>query len=810
MSRNKNKPNSAPRPIITTPFQSFVAQGKTAFKRGDYKLAILHWEKAWASSGQPADQMALVSAALAEAHFREGQFRLFSAPDEALQHLKDAAELCQADPLYAHHVGLALHRRGDLNGALGWYRKALARDPAFRRTAYEICLIVRQQKNFLKPFERDPAWKVLDAIQQARLQAKPTSDPIDVGLTAYAAGDWDGAQVALEKISATPEQFPARIRGLALAYLGALAQRRGDPAAAITLWTAALDQGAQTATATNNLGLAYVLRAEAALTAGNPDLALREVETGLRILPDHKRLIELQGFLRLKSGYELAEQGKWKAALDIWKPVDALGGANGRYLAANRALAYEKSDLTKDAADAWREFARRRPRKGGSDDSLSEAQVARLWSRVSTLYMKAGLPDDAIDSLQTALKYQPDDLQLGLALTHRLLEAERDEAAAKQMERLYKDHPKDIEVLVLRAEMAEMGIQRRDMWGNRLATGIDQWEDVYATKDETYAPVARERLEALYLNAIDEFEFFGQKAAMQSVYERAFKTLPDYYFIRALYVTDLLQVPKRRKEALEQIALIDLMDDDALRQLIDGWYLAKEPAQAKALLEKGEALKPRQAALYTSLAEDALERGQPDVSKIYEQEALARATDADERLKVRITIAMSRVKEDPAGTIATLKDILKENRTFAPLLLALVVAHMTSGDLPSAKKYLRDAERAARTINDPHMMDTIEHIQQVLDSPFAGFPGMMGGMGGKPGGLPPLPPGIFDAEFDDDDFDDNDFDDMLPPMGIFGNIQDIINNPANNPPVSDRRRRRMEKQDPSASPDKNAKNDQGA
>jgi tetratricopeptide (TPR) repeat protein len=566
--------------------------------------------------------------------------------------------------------------------------------------------------------------------------------------------------------------------------LGALAQRSGKTTVAHGFWSAAFGFGVQTTAVSYNLGLVHVLHAEAALNDGDFVLSLQETEAGLQLLPGHKRLLELQGFLRLRAGYQLAEQGKWKQALEIWKPVDSLMGANGRYLAANRALAYEKMDMYKDAAEAWREFARRRPRKGGSDDALSEAQVARLWSRVSTLYMKAGLVDEAIESLQTALKYQPDDLQLGLALTHRYLEAERDEAAANQMDRLYKLHPKNIEVLVLRAEMAEMGIQGRGFWRiDPFMSGISQWEAVYATNDETYAPVAREQLENLYLEIIGELEYMGRNTQIQAVYNHAFKTLPDYHFLRALYVVDLLKIRKRRKEAIEQIALIDLTNDEALHQLVDGWHIVNEPDQAKALLEKAETLKPHDSDFYLGIANCAMEREQLEIMEMYQQEAFKRAIGVKERQNVQISIAMSFTTRDPNKAIMLLKDVVKADKNCAPALISLVIAYMKMGKLSAAKQSLHDAERAARVSNDPSVTDAVEQVKRILNSPFAGFAGMMG----KPGKLPALPPGMPNDDWEDD---------IDMSEGFFGNIQDNLNNPPNNPPISDRRRRRLEKQNP--------------
>src|ERR671932_41284 len=93
--------------------------GLHAFQSGRFAEAIRLWSPLAAQDEQ-------VRAALAEAHFRSA----LAAHQQAdkLAHLRHALALVPDDLRYQYHLGMALHRGGDLPAATTCYRTVLERD----------------------------------------------------------------------------------------------------------------------------------------------------------------------------------------------------------------------------------------------------------------------------------------------------------------------------------------------------------------------------------------------------------------------------------------------------------------------------------------------------------------------------------------------------------------------------------------------------------------------------------------------------------------------------------------------------------
>ncbi|HWQ13287.1 MAG TPA: tetratricopeptide repeat protein, partial [Roseiflexaceae bacterium] len=86
--------------------------GLRAFQSGRFDEAIRLWSPL-------AERDAEARSALAEAHFR----RALHAPGEAgLADLRQAAALAPAEQRYQYHLGMHLHRAGDLASAIAHYR----------------------------------------------------------------------------------------------------------------------------------------------------------------------------------------------------------------------------------------------------------------------------------------------------------------------------------------------------------------------------------------------------------------------------------------------------------------------------------------------------------------------------------------------------------------------------------------------------------------------------------------------------------------------------------------------------------------
>ena len=302
--------------------------------------------------------------------------------------------------------------------------------------------------------------------------------------------------------------------------------RQGDQGTALDVWKKAADLGTPPPGLEDQLG--SLLRADvlADAAAGR----WQEVADAARRLPEgieDRILFETLGLAYFHLGHDAARAGKWAAAIDAWQR-----GARyhlTRHLAQNLALALEAAERWADAADAWRDMVRRRPRKESHPDYLTDAQVAAFWGRAARNYLRSERPDateEALRCVDTALKYAPDDADLRLHRADLLLEAERDEAAENELERILQRDPDHVQALVRLALLVEEGryYWRRDplpIWRRALAAAPDD-------------PEVRSGLAQSYLKKVMPDSPFGAMmtpAQKVKLLKKAVQELPEHPMI---------------------------------------------------------------------------------------------------------------------------------------------------------------------------------------------------------------------------------------------------------------------------------------
>ena len=79
---------------------------------------------------------------------------------------------------------------------------------------------------------------------------------------------------------------------------------------------------------------------------------------------------------------------------------------------------------------------RRRPRKQDHPEAVTDAQMATLWRHVAECYERVKDADEVLTCLKNAVKYAPADLELGVKIADISTQTGRDEAAARELERL--------------------------------------------------------------------------------------------------------------------------------------------------------------------------------------------------------------------------------------------------------------------------------------------------------------------------------------------------------------------------------------
>jgi len=141
---------------------NLIQQGLNCFNRGEYPKALRYWQQAASSSPD-----ARLPGMLAEAYFRHA-LSLYSGETDNLQgragqqitaiisELHQAIQRHPNRPIYLYHLGLAYHRKGNLDKAISWYRKALDAEPRNERFKCHLAIAQMQAGNFaesLKTFE---------------------------------------------------------------------------------------------------------------------------------------------------------------------------------------------------------------------------------------------------------------------------------------------------------------------------------------------------------------------------------------------------------------------------------------------------------------------------------------------------------------------------------------------------------------------------------------------------------------------------------------------------------------------------------
>ena len=187
-------------------------------------------------------------------------------------------------------------------------------------------------------------------------------------------------------------------------YLGVAAMRGDDRVSAAAAWQRAREAGVATSWSNQNLG---ALVQEDMFAAVSEDRWQDAVNALKRepALAQNRILAETAALAYYHLGYEAGLAGRWSTAVQHWRAANELHGS--RYLAQNLALAEEALGNWEQAAEAWRDMVRRRPRKPDHPDYLSDAQVAAIWNHVAECYQRAGAGEEAVKTLRAAANTPP-------------------------------------------------------------------------------------------------------------------------------------------------------------------------------------------------------------------------------------------------------------------------------------------------------------------------------------------------------------------------------------------------------------------
>ncbi len=502
-------------------------------RRGNYAAVWAQMDAFILSRPAPAPAHVAAARQLAsEAHFRAALL-LDSTLDKRLGHLDTALGLTPDVPKLHFHRALTLWQMGRPADALPELNIVAAREPARPGLAYLRALASAAlgqpwSTTGLSPAEVNTVQLVEQFVRHARSRRGLTfKEPLlGKGLEMWQAliamaEDPTAAPQAQLKIAA--EQNPRKpISRILNYYRGVAALRAGDRGAARDAWMVARGAGLNSSVLESNLTALTRAEAVALAEAGR----WQDVVNLLGRLPNveiDRILAETGSLAYFYLGYEAAQAGKWQAAAQHWRKASDLSA--NRYLTQNLALAEEALGNWVNAAEAWREMVRRRPRKEDHPDYLTDLQVAALWRHAAECYEHAGLANQVEVCLRNAIKYAPDDTAPRLCLADLLLSQQRGDAAETQLKEILAMEPQNLDVLVRLARLYQ------ESW-RRDAASI--WRQVLAINPSH--PEARDALAAHYISLVDEdsgdgtvfFRILYPGKTLTEVLKLGLQELPDH------------------------------------------------------------------------------------------------------------------------------------------------------------------------------------------------------------------------------------------------------------------------------------------
>ena len=695
---------------ISQSVAAFTSAGSKAFYQKDFSKAILAWEKIPATL-RPA-------AMLAEAHFRLGLGLFYgSNPETGLNHLQTAASYQPNDPRYTYHVGLALHRRGDLAGALAAYKTVYkVPGPFATRAAYPLALVSLQLSE--DPVAT-PSWHALTANDQAYLRSasafrrrpyNPLSDAPRLwhALAAFDRQDSAQAQAGLAEVLSGGAS--AAEKGLAHYYQGLLAVRDEDWQAARRSLSAAATAGLRLPRLNSNLAELYQRYAEELLSKGDVQTALAAAEEAHRHLPTDKSLGELLAQIHQQLGYQAATADQWGQAQSHWQAAVELDSSSFR-LAYNLALAYEKSEKYVLAGQTWREALRRRPRRTDSPDMLNDEQVARLWQRAGVCYTMAEEFNEAELTYQQAIKWAPDNLELRLALASNLINNGRMQAGRNELVSVLERNPNHISALL---RLGEAYFRDEDVpWYDKLQAK-KAWEKVLAIEPKN--PQAFQLLAEWYIDQAEISYSWDKYTEAIEHYLNALRYRPNQVkslVALALCYIGLKDMQHAEEYAAQATSLAANIEDFAT--IIDFWLKVKKSERAWEITAQAEARFGRLPTdLFVALAYSLVGAKRQEEATTWLAHAIEKALPEE---PVFYMIGEAMMVSDRQLALNYLQKALDAGQMPGNTHILMGIIEADQDHKAASKKHFSEAERIAKQTKDAELLSQIETARLFASGP---------------------------------------------------------------------------------------------
>ena len=434
-----------------------------------------------------------------EIYFRQAATK---PPWERLVLLDQAIQQAPHQARLHYHRGLTLWRMGQIDAATKALRAAAENDRQHPDLPFlhELGKVATGQP--FNPQGFSPAecntLTLLAQVQGGKADAKSVADQELLGEAEFWALllqlSGSNSSVPVATFESVLANHPTLAGNPILHYAqGLLALRKGDSLAAQDVWSDLAERLA-TPWLVDNLRLSRRERATTLAQAADWQgvVALYE-QARLDTKPDEMDgpFSEIAGHAYFQLGFNAAQAAQWPIAYGYFQAADAL--LKSRLLSQNLALAAEACEDWGQAATAWREMVRRRPRKTDHPDYLTDTQVAAIWQRAAHCYLRLTDSEEAITCLKNAVKYAPADLKARLDLVQLLMSEDRIDAAENEIDRILEQDGDYVPALVRKGFLSTNRWERDPMpiW-KRVLTLEPTNEDARQALAQLYISIAEE------------------------------------------------------------------------------------------------------------------------------------------------------------------------------------------------------------------------------------------------------------------------------------------------------------------------------
>ena len=300
------------------------------------------------------------------------------------------------------NLGLAQYERGDLDGALESFRKALELNPHYSKTWNNLGLVYEDMGHYTR------ARAAYERALELRSDLAGTVN--NLGRLSLQMGRSDAAESYLRQaLEIDPLAIEARVN------LGLVHQRSGRLTAAAEEYAKALQLDPEYAEGYNNLGLLYQ-------ESGRPEEALQTLEKAVQLRPDYEEARINLRVLRMRqegrSRRDIYERlvDDYPARADLWKVLGEELARQGEWQRAIAALegALQRNPrlqgVSASLAGAYRSLGELDKAIAVYESGLGvEGDRLELYNNLASAYAAAGRLQQAIEACERALEIDPED-----------------------------------------------------------------------------------------------------------------------------------------------------------------------------------------------------------------------------------------------------------------------------------------------------------------------------------------------------------------------------------------------------------------